>query len=242
MKATVPPTEYIPQPPYLPFSNKDATDAVALRAAISTLQFQKQKAREDIETLEKVKQLALDDPHHFRQELAAGRLKEQRPKLGDMQAILDAAEEGDNDDEVVLGASAEGQYTFSSAKSKSQSPEIPDSQPASQQPISTTNAQRFPRIPGPQDVVRMPYVNWNKYGVAGEPLETMHEQQRKWPGSAQGYGISRGREHAIAAPYSPFYDQLDPRTPKDGERKDSGPKPSLTGTVSEHVMETRSRN
>ncbi|EME88411.1 uncharacterized protein MYCFIDRAFT_17070, partial [Pseudocercospora fijiensis CIRAD86] len=178
--ATVPPAEYIPQPPNLPFSSKDATDAVALRAAISTLQFQKQKAQDDIHMLEKVKKLALDDPEYFKEELAAGRLKEQRPKMGDLQAILDAPEDGDSDDEQ-----------------------------SSRQPPSTSRAQSFPRIPGPQDVVRMPHINWNKYGIAGEPLETMHEQQKKWPGSTQGYGVSRGREYAVAAPYSPFHDQID---------------------------------
>ncbi|KAF7195504.1 hypothetical protein HII31_03098 [Pseudocercospora fuligena] len=239
--ATVPPAEYIPQPPNLPFSSKDATDAVALRAAISTLQFQKQKAQDDIHVLEKVKQLALDDPEHFKEELAAGRLKEQRPKIGDLQAILDAAEDGDSDDEVVLGAPADGQYTTRAMASKSLSPEIPDSQPASQKPLSDSQAQHFPRIPGPQNVVRMPHINWNKYGISGEPLETMHEQQKKWPGSAQGYGVSRGREYAVAAPYSPFHDQMD-AYPKNGERKDSGPRPSATGTISEHIMETRSRN
>ena len=75
----IPPTEYIPRPPNLPFSSEDASDAIALRAAISTLQLQKKKAQGDLKTLQSLKQLALDDPAHFKTELAAGKLTEQRP-------------------------------------------------------------------------------------------------------------------------------------------------------------------
>ena len=235
----IPPAEYIPQPPSLPFSSDDAGDAIALRAAISTLQFQKKKAQSDIKTLASIKQLALDDPETFKDELAAGRVSEQRPNLGSLRAILDNIEDGDSDDEVVLGASREDEDQPLPA-------EVPDSQPSQEVKMEPEDGaqKQFPRIPGPQTIVRMPHVNWGKYGIAGEPLESLHEQQQRWPGSF-GQG-DKGREYTVAAPYSPFVDSLDDQQQQsngtDGSRKDSGPAPSLTGTISEHVMETRSRN
>ncbi|USW48109.1 Putative ZZ-type zinc finger-containing protein [Septoria linicola] len=243
----IPPTEYIPQPPNLPFSGDDSGDAIALRAAISTLQFQKRKAQDDIKVLASIKQLALDDPKGFADELAAGRLSEQKPSLGDLRSILDNIEDGDDDDEVVLGATRDEEEQ--SQRAASLPAEIPDSQPsqlASQElkaDSETGSHVRIPRIPGPQSVVRMPHVDWGKYGIAGEPLEHLHEQQRRWPGML-GPGDHKAREFSVAAPFSPWQDTLDDHQMQqgDGGRKDSGPTPSATGTISEHVMETRSRN
>lgn len=249
-EGAIPPTEYRPQPPNKPFSSEDATDAIALRAAISTLQFQKQKAQDDLKTLAGIKQLALDDPSRFQKELTAGRLKEQRPKIGDLRAVLDEPEAGDEEDEVVLGAAQEEgkDPRGASQDADSQLPEeIPDSQPSQPTPerhpptkMETDTSKPFPRIPGPQDVVRMPYINWEKYGIVGEPLETMHEQQRRWPGSAPGYGRDRGREHTLAAPFSPFLDKLE--YPDEARKDSAGTVTTPQGTISEHPMETRSRH
>lgn len=238
---SLPETEYIPEPPSLPFSSEDSPDGIALRAALSSLQFQKQKAQQDIQTLDQIKKQAMADPERFRQELVAGRLKEQRPDFGSIRDILDAAEEGDDDEEVVFGARDEAR--------NSQVAEVPDPQPSSfSQPAESANSTPpFPPIPGPQDVVRMPPINWEKYHVVGEALDALHEQQRRWPGSTPGQ--ERGREHALAAPYSPFYDKLD--APSTSGQHDTDPHrshgsvgsaihtPSVTGTVSEHPMSTR---
>lgn len=224
-----PPTaEFLPEPAPRPFSDEDAPDAIALRAAISSLQFQKKKAQDDIRALEKIKKKALDEPELFKTELAAGRLQEQKPKIADLQAILDHEGSDDDDDEVVLGASAgDGDTEMTPAGA-------PDMKPA------------FDRIPGPQNVVRMPYINWDKYNIAGSPLDAMHEQQRRWPGTA--YGLEKGREHTVAAPYSPWMDSLDGQGQQQWGRNDSmaatTPTTAVTPTttVSEHPMETRKRN
>lgn len=245
--SAIPETQYIPQPPSLPFSSAESGDAIALRAAISSLQFQKQKAAQDLIALEQLKKQALADPERFRHELVAGRLKEQRPDFGSLRDILDApAEEGDDEDEVMLGARDEEHSTSRTA-------EVPDSQPGSfsaNHPASSSEASPtpFPQIPGPQDVVRMPPINWDKYNVVGEALDALHEQQRRWPGSAPGQE-NRGREHTVAAPYSPFYDTLDggrasiasaASTSHGFLHSDSAMhSPSATGTISEHPMETR---
>lgn len=262
----IPPTEYIERPPPKPFSSEDSTDAIALRAAISALQFQKKKAQDDMRTLESTKKHALENPQLFKEALAAGQMKEQRHQFGGVQAILDESDDDENDDDdddgddehengAVLGAKdqdemmggMEGAERQSQANARRE--EVPDSQPSP--PRSATrnknsgsegeNPPGFSRIPGPQNVVRMPHVNWEKYHVLSEPLDRMHEQQRKWPGST-AYGQDRGREHAVAAPYSPFLDRVEGQN-GNGKRTDSlagfHHAPSPTGTISEHPMETR---
>ena len=245
------PAEYIPQPSPQPFSSEDSTDAIALRAAISALQFQKKKAQDDLRTLQATKQHALDNPQQFRDALAAGRLKEHRPQFGGVQAIFDQAESDDDEERAALGADAEDEVMQDGDDEASARPlEVPDSQPSrpstssGKQPEAPPQAKPadFSQIPGPQNVVRMPHINWEKYHIVGEPLDRMHEQQRRWPGSSFAYGQDKGREYAVAAPYSPFYDQLEGRD-ANGSRKDSvAPSHALatpTGTVSEHPMETR---
>ena len=218
-----PANQYISQPPPQPFSSEDSTDAIALRAAISALQFQKQKARADIKTLEKLRQQALDDPEHFRAELAAGRLKEQRPQFGGLQAILDQAESDSEEDADEVKAGAED--TDDPQHESLQDAAMPDAKPAT-----------FARIPGAQDVVRMPHVNWDQYHIVGEGLERLHEQQRKWPGGG-------GREFAVAAPYSPFLDTLENGV-ADGSSRTDSTAITTPNAASEHPMETRrtSRN
>ncbi|TKA83522.1 hypothetical protein B0A55_00534 [Friedmanniomyces simplex] len=245
------PAEYIPQPSPLPFSSEDSTDAIALRAAISALQFQRKKAQDDLRTLEGAKSDALADPMHFRNELVAGRLREQRPQFGGVQAILERADSEDDSDEdekeAALGADEQASQDIAERPA-----EVPDSQPScpdtssapdpAQSP-STKPPPDFTRIPGPQDIVRMPHINWEKYHIVGEALDQLHEQQRRWPGSTFAYGNpqDRGREFAVAAPYSLFQGVLG-----EGQmegRKDSGAPAdagvSAMGTVSEHPMETR---
>jgi hypothetical protein len=228
--------DYIPQPPNRPFSSEDATDAMALRAAISTLQFQKKKAQNDMQELARIKQMALDDPERFKKELAAGRLKEERHVIGNMQSILDDLENGDDDDEVVFemgpighkaneqarkisGETATSQPPRSDSVSTTKDVSMEDLPVSAQQAVkSTETAQPFPRIPEAQNIVRMPCVNWDKYGIVGEPLERIHNQQKRWPGATAGANKDRGREHAVAAPYSPFLDRIEPSPPSTTSR------------------------
>ncbi|KAK0927696.1 hypothetical protein LTR29_017568 [Friedmanniomyces endolithicus] len=260
--SAIAPAEYIPQPAALPFSSEDSTDAIALRAAISALQFQRKKAQDDLRMLESAKRDALAEPMHFRKELVAGRLREQRPQFGGVQAILDRADSDDDSDEdesrqATLGAAAATTYPNTPERPA----EIPDSQPSGpgtssapsppQPPLAQTKLG-FTRIPGPQDVIRMPHIAWEKYHIVGSALDQLHEQQRRWPGSNFAFGAGgaqqeeRGREFAIAAPYSAFLDGL----VGEGEgRKDSGAvgagSAGAVGTgpgvakEKEHPMETR---
>jgi hypothetical protein len=240
--SVIPPAEFIPQPPPQPFSSEDATDAIALRAAISSLQFQKKKAQDDIRELERIRKKALDQPALFKTELVAGRLKETTPQVGNLQAILDEADGSDDEDEVVVGASRDEDMEQNGSRNEApqQSSESPTTDLKSSP--AKTNSPDFGRIPGPQNIVRMPYVNWDKYHISGEGLDQLHEQQRKWPGSF-GYG-PKGREYTVAAPYSPWQDPLDTQQgPWDGDRRNDSVATPVTavtpGSVSEHPMETR---
>jgi len=248
--------QYLPPPPSQPFSSKDSTDAIALRAAISTLQFQKKKAQEDLRTLEITKNRALQNPQYFRGELIAGRLREQRPQIGGLQAIIDQAESSDESDDeaAVLGTDPDNRMDAAAAAlaQEMRAAELPDSLPSrppnssSSEPPPTNSLKpaAFSQIPGAQNVVRMPHINWEKYHIVGDVLEQIHEQQRRWPG-VSGDVQDRGREFGVAAPYSPFQDVLEVHD-ANGKRKDSAAisasLTTLTGNLNEHPMETRRKN
>ncbi|OGM42067.1 hypothetical protein ABOM_008571 [Aspergillus bombycis] len=67
-------------------------------------------------------------------------------------------------------------------------------------------------IPTPQNVVRMPPINWNKYQIVGEPLDRMHEDQRRRPSPGEARReepAQRAPEHVLASPYRPLVDKLE---------------------------------
>ena len=76
-------------------------------------------------------------------------------------------------------------------------------------------SQSFGNIPGPQNVVRCPAINWAKYHIVGEGLERLHQQQklRPEPGEPERDDESEPEPEkppkaVIAAPYSPWTDKL----------------------------------
>ncbi|QIW98153.1 hypothetical protein AMS68_003671 [Peltaster fructicola] len=204
---TIAPTELVPAPPSQPFSSDESIDGLALRAAISSLQFQRQQARDDIRSLEEIRNRLLADPERFTQELVAGRVKEKRHDFGSAQDVLDARG----------GAELDG---------------VDNETPVNGSPSLRT-------LPGPQNVVRMPHINWDKYNIMGEPLDVMHEQLRRHPGTAP-FQPNKGREFSVAAPYSPWQDTIDEqhnKTSPEADRKDNAP--TTNATSNEHPYETR---
>lgn len=71
------------------------------------------------------------------------------------------------------------------------------------------SAVSFPAIPTPQDIVRCPPINWDKYHIVGEPLDRLHREQQAWPGSDHENlpRQPRRQESVIAAPYDALYDE-----------------------------------
>ncbi|KAI9719530.1 MAG: hypothetical protein M1828_006159 [Chrysothrix sp. TS-e1954] len=81
---------FIPQPAPVPFSESENTDAVALRAAISVLQLQHDKSKQDIETLRQLKQSAIQQPELFTKELLEGKLKYDTPQSDPLGATFES--------------------------------------------------------------------------------------------------------------------------------------------------------
>lgn len=83
-------------------------------------------------------------------------------------------------------------------------------------------SSRFGKIPNPQNVVRMPPINWAKYQIVGEPLDKMHEEQlhRPAPGEPRREEpAQRAPEHLLASPYRPLVDKLDTPAKAKGTNK-----------------------
>lgn len=75
-----------------PVSLDENSDAIAMRAAISILQMQRQQSLKDIKILDKMKNAAADEPEDFISELQAGNLTPQ-PRTG-----IDVDDDSDDSD------------------------------------------------------------------------------------------------------------------------------------------------
>jgi hypothetical protein len=205
------------QPPSLPISESDNPDAIALRSAISLLQLQRDKSRRDLQALQELKHAAVADPHAFVRSLQDQRAQAARahsdvltPTLAGLTdtpaAPLDGhghGQHGGQDDATTTGQRTDARKDSAHVDAKAP-------------------CTRFPAIPQPQNIVRCPPVEWAKYHIVGEPLDKMHEEQRKWPGSSEPPRIANGMRappHSVTAPYSPF---------KDGVAKSKAPSPSTS--------------
>lgn len=222
----IPSAQFIEQPATQPFSGDDSTDAIALRAAISSLQFQRVTAQRDLRALEEIKRQAIQRPDEFRQHiLVQGGLRAavQKPSLQQLLSQEPNQDDDENMDEenAVTGADDD----ISTKKTYLDAPflrtgEVPDSQ-QSPTPLSsfgsmtpaqtaqsfdqqTVQSRNFPPIPDPQEVVRCPPIEWAKYNIVGESLDKLHRQQQLHPGN----GGANSREGTIAARYDPFLDKF----------------------------------
>jgi hypothetical protein len=216
------PPQFIEQPPSLPFSSHDSSDAIALRAAISSLQFQRLQAQRDLRTLEDIKRQAVERPEEYRKHVIATAQAKPTPPPW---AVDDSPDQDmDSDDDAVLGASATEGQEPADAQSESTAQSYPTSYGSmlqSRPPKKSLQSTGFPAVPLPQDVVRCPPIEWAKYNIVGESLDKLHSDQLARPGNV---GSSQ-RDSVVAAPYNPFLDKLDPRPVLEATsstRKDSG--------------------
>ena len=74
-----PTRQLIDEPPPLPLSLDENPDAIALKATITLLQMQRQQSLKDIRDLDRLKDIALEDPRGFADALRAGNLKKPHP-------------------------------------------------------------------------------------------------------------------------------------------------------------------
>lgn len=150
---------------------------------------QREKSKRDLKALEELKAAAVADPQAF-----ARSLQEQRAQASHVyQDILTPtlsglADTAGHGDEHVKLVDARNDTTLMDTKAA---------------------PPQFPAIPQPQNIVRCPPINWEKYHIVGTPLDKMHEEQQKWPGSAEPPRTKSGQRappHSVTAPYSPFTD------------------------------------
>ncbi|GAB7357025.1 hypothetical protein MBLNU459_g7851t1 [Dothideomycetes sp. NU459] len=229
----IPPAQFIDRPPALPFSGDDSTDALALRAAISSLQFQRETAQRDLRALEEIKRQAIAHPDEFRQHLLVQGRRKASTQKSSLQELL--AQEQHNDDDAVTGTEEHGLAKATHTNgSYLNTGEVPDSQQSPglfssfgsvspSQGESQFQPHNFRPIPKPQEVVRCPPIEWTRYNVIGESLDKLHRQQQLRPGN----GDVTARDSVVAARYDPFLDTLGsedqrPRTWTENNRKDSG--------------------
>lgn len=92
---------------------------------------------------------------------------------------------------------------------------------------SNGKSSGFGRVPAPQNVVRMPPINWSKYQIVGEPLDKIHEEERRRPSSGEPRredSTHRPPEHVLASPYRPLVDRLDTPAKRDDSTSSRGKK------------------
>ncbi|KAI3397620.1 hypothetical protein diail_10593 [Diaporthe ilicicola] len=229
-----PQVETIPQPPPPePVDFNENVDVIALESAILLLQRQKQQAEEDIRQLQRIKHEAVRKPAEFVQDLASGKVGQgpQGPAPNSRGGDDDEDEDEDEDDDDDKDSDSEmedrdgGEPSGSglgpspmkaSGKGKAAAA-APQPRPQQPQP-SWTN------LPTPQDVVRMPAINWSKYAVVGESLDKLHNEQLSRPtlGMPAAVGADgkayefKGEPNpddgkksvGIAAPYDPLHDKI----------------------------------
>ena len=206
-----------------PLDLQSNPDAIAVRAAMSILHLQRQQALADMSTLESQKALALQDPEVFAQATATGKVRaRERGPFG-------SGMEMDNNDDEMKGS--EDTATAIAENEDNQMVGEPGAPSLRSQPPQQMGME----LPAPQNVVRMPHVNWSQYHVVGESLDKLHDEQRARPAfsvpdgmtpeeaekfkaqlgmsdedqNLQG-GLGTGRrENVIAAPYDPFMDRIE---------------------------------
>lgn len=231
----------------MPLAESENTDIMAVRANISLLQLQREKARSDIKALENIKKQAIAEPSVFMRELLEGKVKGGGKTLGaGSDGGLLAPTLGNAMEGYVSKAKKEmeGSGNDKGSSNDTESSLPPDAQTVPEQMETTGDSDsdsdesvpaeksRFPPIPGPQNVFRLPPINWDKYRVVGEPLEKLAQEARERPlavatpqeaaAVAPGNGldmVGRPPRHHMAAPYSPWEDK----------------------DTSQHVMQTRRR-
>lgn len=153
------------------------------------------------------KQRALSNPEGFATALKEGRIRMRGDGLLDPSGDADSDEDMEDADQTMKTESG----TQAVARVKDE--------------------EKWEPLPTSQNVVRMPPINWEQYGVVGDSLEKLHKDQVARPveGMPQRMGPDgqfhtgpegQRREYAgVASPYNPLKDRIEkPNSKKGGKR------------------------
>lgn len=221
-----PQVQSIPQPPPPePVDFNENVDVIALESAILLLQRQKQNAEDDIRQLQRIKQEATRKPAEFVQDLASGKVG-QGP-----QAVAPPSGGGDDDDDEDEDEDDEDESSDDEMEDRGGGEASSSGLGPSPMKVSGKGKAAaappqpsWANLPTPQDVVRMPAINWSKYAVVGESLDKLHREQLAKPtlgtpatvaADGKAYEFKGGpnpedgkKSVGIAAPYDPLHDKI----------------------------------
>ncbi|KAK3063282.1 hypothetical protein LTS18_001687 [Coniosporium uncinatum] len=187
-----------------------------------------------------MKQAALAEPEAFLQDVVEGKFDERNQRGGVLSATVGRLQR-----EVMAGfapksrtdSKAQGQATAGAEQEESVSADAEATGVKKEPQAEAVNEDsdededepspppsKFGAMPAPQNIVRMPAINWAKYNVVGESLDSLHEEQRRYPTlgtpARDGHPSSppnpnvRAPEHHIAKPYDPMTDKPERPAPK----------------------------
>jgi hypothetical protein len=194
-------------PPSVPVDEDENVDHIALKAAIYTLQKQREKAAQDIRTLQRIKAQAMANPVAWLEQHATGQDRRKRSKhdvLGgtfeddedEMEELLrrrtEREDTGDMQDKRG-GEHDEAEEEDGVEQDQHEDEAMPDKgapytakddagrHAIPEDPDIEHQQIHFDKMPSRQRVIRMPAVNWAKYHVVGHALDRLHEEQRRRP-------------------------------------------------------------
>lgn len=181
------------QPASKPIDFLDNPDVLALKSTISILKMQKITAIKDIETLQRIKMRALQDPQGFARALFSGEIKTRSDPLFFPETASDYLGE-----EKAVESSNSNNY-----------------------PLTQSVFGPWEKLPLQQNIVRSPPINFAKYAVVSESLDKPYNDPvgRPSEGVPQNFGARveyvetgevncRHCDIGIAAPYNPFRDKI----------------------------------
>lgn len=140
-------------------------DVLALRSALSILQLQRRQSEADLTALALLKKAALEEPDLFLDWLDKSTQHESDISSNTNQARSQTSR----------------LYNHNHAN-LSQSTNTSDTTGPDCERTAFLTSQPHPeRLPQPQNIIRMPKINWHKYHVAGGSLERLHTESRLRP-------------------------------------------------------------
>jgi hypothetical protein len=196
----------VPQPKPEQIKLDENPDVLAMRSTISILQLQARKAERDMLALQRIKERALGDPEGFMRSLEGGDVRSE----GMVDEGVESSSDEDEEEDETRG---NGNDVMEDVKLESENEVRVNGQTDFEtRREGAPKEEKWEKLPKPQNIVRCPPINWAKYGVVGESLDKMHEDQVRRPSEGfpakinpdgtvtHVYGDGPKREYNLAKP------------------------------------------
>lgn len=226
-----------PPPPVArePIDFENNPDVIALQATLGILLQQKKRAEADLIKLKAAKIAAMERPLEFARDLMSDGVS-QGPVTEDTE------DDDDSDEDVDVEMKTEEDSTENKTSTETTTSGLqPSALKAKSSKKGKGKAKAVPvapqpwaNLPKPQDIARMPPINWTQYAVEGDALNKLHNQQLTHPtlgmpavmgpnGTYEFTGAANPddgkRVVGISAPFDPLRDRVVEKKPKGPSRK-----------------------